>query len=162
MAKKRYPIEAVEPLAIRIRDLLTVEGQPFKPIICGSIRRKCKEVADIDIVVPPLIESHIEKIELEYPNVEHINSGTSKCSIIVEGTQVDIYVAEPDEYGAMVMFLTGSWKFNVYTRSKANKMGLKLNQYGLYRGDAKVAGSTEQGCFKALEIDWWRPERRSW
>ena len=45
-------------------------------------------------------------------------------------------------------------------RKRAIDLGLKLNEYGLYRGTRQVAGTTEESILDALGVDWVAPEAR--
>lgn len=78
-----------------------------------------------------------------------------------KGVQVNLFDVKPEEYGAAVLMATGSGEFNVMMRGKAKKLGLRLNQYGLWLGDRRVCDcSTEDMIFAALGMTYVRPEDR--
>ena len=61
----------------------------------------------------------------------------------------------------MALFLTGSQKFNIIVRGEAKRQGYKLNQYGLWQGDERIAGKSEEQIFDALGLKYVRPIDRS-
>jgi DNA polymerase (family 10) len=80
-------------------------------------------------------------------------SGDTKASIVVEGEiQVDLRVVEPDSYGAALQYFTGSKAHNIRIREMAKKKGLKVNEYGIFRGEKKVGGREEEDVYKAVGI----------
>ncbi|MGW8177766.1 MAG: hypothetical protein ACWGQW_03115 [bacterium] len=164
MSKKRVPIELVMPVVLSVTKALEVKGQAFQPIVCGSIRRGCKRVADIDIVVPPPLIVYVDRVlALTKKGYETgvIRGGSRQTHLKVGDFQVDLYEAQPDEVGAMVMFLTGSPVFNIKCRARAKGLGLLLNQYGVFREGKKIAGDNEAEMFKALKMDYLVPAKRS-
>ena len=89
--------------------------------------------------------------------------------------KMDFYLCHPDEFGAMMMFLTGPKEFNIFCRTLARRMGYRLSQYGLFRlaedinkdgeieglGEDKMFCSANQhGIFKVLKLDYLTPEQR--
>src|SRR5207244_11060111 len=76
------------------------------------------------------------------------------------GRQVDLRAVEPDAYGAALLYFTGSKAHNVELRQLAQEKGLKLNEYGLYRGERRVAAATEAEIYRALGLDWIPTELR--
>ncbi|MCX5673001.1 MAG: PHP domain-containing protein, partial [Planctomycetota bacterium] len=73
---------------------------------------------------------------------------------------VDFRFIEPESCGAAMMYFTGSKAHNITLRKRARKDGLKLSEYGLFRGEKRVAGATEKEVFKALGLPWIPPELR--
>jgi len=74
--------------------------------------------------------------------------------------QVDLRVLSEPEYGAALQYFTGSKDHNVALRALAQKQGLKLSEYGLFRGEKRVAGRTEQEVYAALGLPYIEPELR--
>ncbi len=87
---------------------------------------------------------------------------TRSVSSCTTGLQVDVRTLSPDSYGAGLQYFTGSKNHSVALRQRALKMGLTLNEYGLYRlKDNKcVASKTEEDIYGALKLDWIPPELR--
>jgi DNA polymerase (family 10) len=87
--------------------------------------------------------------------------GETKASIRLRGgPQVDLRVVPPEAYGAALMYFTGSKQHNIDLRRIAQGMDLKLSEYGLFRGEERVAGATEAEVYAALGLDWIPPELR--
>jgi DNA polymerase (family X) len=131
----------------------------------GSLRRGRETVGDLDLLVTgPNAEAALEKVAT-YPRVyEVLARGVNKTSVKLgrEGLQVDVRALPRESYGAALQYFTGSKEHNVGIRARAVKMGLTLNEYGLFRlesGD-RVAGETEQEVYAALGLDWIAPEMR--
>ncbi|WP_456459660.1 DNA polymerase/3'-5' exonuclease PolX [Desulfurobacterium sp.] len=129
--------------------------------VAGSTRRMKETVGDIDILATG---KNLEIIEafVSLPNVKEILwKGTKKATIIVEeGEQVDLRVTEPDCFGAALQYFTGSRAHNIHLRTICVKNGLKLNEYGLFRGEERIAGKTEEEIYSALGMDTPPPEIR--
>ncbi len=100
-----------------------------------------------------------------HPKVhEVLGKGPNKASIKfgLEGLQVDLRALPTESYGAALQYFTGSKEHGVALRSRAQKMGLTLNEYGLARVDngERVASATEEEIYAALGLDWIPPELR--
>ena len=96
---------------------------------------------------------------------EVIVSGPTKTSIRREirrdsSLQVDLRVVRPDAWGAALQYFTGSQAHNVAVRQIAIKHGLKLSEYGLFRGDELIAAATEEDVYQALGMQWMPPPMR--
>jgi len=122
-------------------------------------------VGDLDILVtgPDAIPS-LERF-VAWPKVnEVLVRGENKASATVghEGLQVDVRALPVESFGAAMQYFTGSKDHNVAIRTRAVRMGLKLSEYGLFRADdnARVAGETEEGIYRALGLPWIPPELR--
>jgi DNA polymerase (family 10) len=131
----------------------------------GSLRRGRETVGDLDLLVTgPSAKAALDKF-VAYPRVEEVlGRGENKASAKVgrEGLQVDVRALPPESFGAAMQYFTGSKDHNVAIRLRAVKMGLKLSEYGLFRvsDDARVAGETEEGIYRALGLAWIPPELR--
>lgn len=128
----------------------------------GSLRRGRETVGDLDILStdPGAIARF-----LAHPSVHDVIArGETKASARfgAEGLQVDVRVIPQESFGAALQYFTGSKEHNVALRQRALKMGLTLNEYGLFtlEGQRRVAGETEQGVYEALGLDWIPPELR--
>lgn len=126
-------------------------------VLAGSARRqKQEDLHDVDLV-------YLGEEIPEIPFSEgYIQKGKSKVAVTVEGEQVDIYKCTEEHYGAMLFFLTGPGFFNVRMRRKAKKLGMKLNQYGLFKEDGSlVASKTEEEMFESLGYKYIEPYKRA-
>jgi DNA polymerase (family 10) len=150
--------EAAERLSNYIREVKGVE----KVIAAGSLRRGRETVADLDLLVTG---HHLEKVAdhlLKHPEVADVLArGDDKVSFrLSAGMQVDVRMLPPESYGAALMYFTGSKEHNVALRARAQRSGLKLSEYALFKGDRAVAGSTEEEVYGALGLPWIPPELR--
>jgi len=131
----------------------------------GSLRRGRETIGDLDIVVTgPNAEAALERVA-SHPKVQEVlGRGANKTSVKFgrEGLQVDVRALDDKSFGAAMQYFTGSKEHNVAIRQRAVKMGLKLNEYGLFRAEdeLRVAGETEEGVYQALGLDWIPPELR--
>ena len=87
--------------------------------------------------------------------------GETKSSVILRsGIQVDLQILPKSDYGAAMHYFTGSKDHNVALRGMAKSRGLKINEYGVFRGDERIAGRTEEEVYAALDLPWFPPEMR--
>jgi len=88
-------------------------------------------------------------------------AGDTRASVILAcGLQVDLRVVPPESFGAALHYFTGSKAHNIAVRRLAQARGLKLNEYGVFRGEKRVAGDTEASVFAAVGLPWIPPELR--
>jgi len=131
----------------------------------GSLRRGKETIGDVDLLVTgPNAAAALERVAT-HPRVnEVLGRGANKTSVKVgrEGLQIDVRALEHESFGAAMQYFTGSKEHNVALRQRALRMGLTLNEYGLFRleDNSKVAGETEEGVYQALGLDWIPPELR--
>lgn len=130
--------------------------------IAGSYRRGRDTVGDLDLLVcaPPRVD--VFKALKRYPELRELTaSGTTKASgILTSGLSVDVRVVPAKSFGAALQYFTGSKDHGIQLRRRAQARGLKLSEYGLYRGEKRLAGETEQGVYQALGLPWIAPELR--
>ncbi len=128
----------------------------------GSVRRFRETVHDIDIIVE---SEHGAQVIDAFTSLEGVTqvlgSGSTKGSVIFDDRfQVDLRVVSPACYGAALQYFTGSQAHNVRLRERAKKDGLKINEYGVFRGERKIAGASEEKVYEALGLPWISPELR--
>lgn len=128
----------------------------------GSLRRHKETVRDIDILVASSTPKKVMDVFTQIPEVADILAkGPTKSAVRTKtGKQIDCRVTEEGAYGAALLYFTGSKDFNIKLRKIAIQKGLKLNEYGLFKGDKLVAGKTEEEIFKRLGISYIEPELR--
>jgi DNA polymerase (family 10) len=131
----------------------------------GSLRRAKETVGDLDLLVTgPGAAEALEKFVVHPRAQEVLGKGPNKASIKfgLEGLQVDLRALATESYGAALLYFTGSKEHNIVLRSRAQKMGLTLNEYALARLDdeSAVASATEEDIYKVLGLDWIPPELR--
>jgi DNA polymerase (family 10) len=150
------------PLAKRIVERLREKTGSKKIEWAGSLRRMRENIGDIDILATGPNREEIIHSFTHLPDVKEVlASGETKASVIVEGgVQIDLRVVEEDSYGAALQYFTGSKGHNIHLRGIAKAKGIKINEYGVYRGEKKMGGKEEQDVYKALGMNWIEPELR--
>ncbi len=130
--------------------------------LAGSVRRYRETIGDIDVLVASSRARAVVDAFTALPCVEEVlAAGTTKASVRVSGAlQVDLRVVKPESWGAALMYFTGSKAHNIRLRGIAQDVGLKLNEYGLFDGDRRIAGRTEEEVFKKLGLEFVVPELR--
>jgi DNA polymerase (family X) len=135
-----------------------------KIIPAGSLRRMKETVRDIDILVTSADPAKVISSFLKLPNAKDVIAhGDTKAAILTdEGVQMDLRVVEPESFGAALVYFTGSQAHNIKIRHIARKMGLKVNEYGVFseKTGKSIAGKTEADVYKALKLRYIEPELR--
>src|SRR3989338_6200284 len=128
----------------------------------GSLRRMKETVRDIDILISSKAPEKIMDTFTTLADVKDvIAKGPTKSSVRTkDNIQVDVRVVEDTSYGAALMYFTGSKEHNIKLRQLAIKKGLKLNEYGIFKGKKRIAGKTEEEMYKALGFSYIEPELR--
>lgn len=131
----------------------------------GSLRRGAETIGDIDILATGRKPADIVAHFLKFPRVRQVlSAGDTKASTMVESgpglRQVDLRVLSSAEYGAGLQYFTGSKEHNIALRSLAQRKGLKLSEYGLFRGERRIAARTEEKVYAALGLPYIEPELR--
>lgn len=130
--------------------------------IAGSIRRRKEIVGDIDILVSSKEAEPLMDLFTRHPLVEAITAkGSTKSSVVLKtGMNADLRVVSDDEFPFALHYFTGSKEHNVAMRARAKKRGLKLSEYGLFKGTTPTKCNTEADIFKALDLAYIEPEMR--
>ena len=159
---ERMSLGVALPVAERVIEELKKAAKVKRISTAGSLRRLKETIGDIDILCDSTDGQGIIKKFAELPSVEQVlASGETKASIIVEGgTQVDLRVVEPDSYGAALQYFTGNKDHNVKLREIAKKQGLKINEYGVFKGKKRIGGKNEEDIYRAVGIPMMEPELR--
>jgi DNA polymerase (family 10) len=160
----RRPRNEVEPLAAELRDAVSGLPNVADADVAGSFRRGRDTVGDLDIVAATPRPSAVIKSFAALPVVERVLvRGDTKCSVeVYDGFQVDCRAVALDEFGAALQYFTGSQAHNVQLRGRALRMGMTLNECGVFQLDsgARVAGTSEEDVYEALGLSWIAPEQR--
>jgi len=130
--------------------------------VAGSYRRQQETVGDLDILACASRGTAVTRRFLAYPDVARVLSqGPTRSSVVLKnGLQVDLRVIKPDSLGSALVYFTGSKAHNVALRRIAQKEGMKINEYGVYRGERRIAGETEQSVYATLGLPPIPPELR--
>ena len=159
---ERLSISVAERVASEIIAYMKENAEIREISPAGSLRRWRETIGDVDILVTGKDGVQIVKVFTMYPNTKRIlAAGATKGSIMVEGgVQVDLRIVPPRSYGAALQYFTGSKAHNVSCRSIARTKGMKLSEYGLFKGEKMVAAKTEQEIYKMLGLAYIPPELR--
>jgi DNA polymerase (family 10) len=131
-------------------------------VIAGSFRRMRETVGDLDILVTAQPSSKVMERFVGYEEVgEVLSHGDTRGSVVLKsGLQVDIRVVAPESFGAALHYFTGSKPHNIALRKLALAKGLKVNEYGVFRGNKRVAGETEESVYASVGLPYIPPELR--
>lgn len=131
-------------------------------VAAGSLRRGRDTVGDIDLLVAAADSSDAMRRFVRHAEVQRvIAEGATKASVLLKsGIQADLRVVPPKSYGAALVYFTGSKAHNIALRRLAQAKGLKINEYGVYRGARRIAGDTEESVYAALGLRLMPPAER--
>jgi DNA polymerase (family 10) len=134
--------------------------------VAGSYRRGKETVGDLDLLVVARQADEVMDRLAEFPRLkEQLLRGGTKMSVRLDnGLQVDLRVVPAESFGAALQYFTGSKEHNVVVRSRAKQLGLKINEWGVFRiedgRETYVAGATEQEVYATLDLPLFPPELR--
>jgi DNA polymerase (family X) len=128
----------------------------------GSLRRRRETVGDLDVLATAADSSAAMDALAAHPLVEKVLArGDTKQRVrLRSGLELDLRVVPEDSYGAALQYFTGSKPHNIVMRRRAQERGLKINEYGVFRGEKAVAGRTEEELYQAVDLPWIPPELR--
>ncbi len=158
----RVPLGDVLPTVRDIEARLAALPGVERATIAGSIRRRRETVGDADILVIARRAGPVMERVAALPEVVRVLAkGDTKISVrLASGLQLDVRVVPRASFGAALHYFTGSKAHNVALRQIAIKKGLKLNEYGVFRGETSIAGATEEDVYAALDLPFIPPELR--
>ena len=149
--KGKFHVTRSGPEVIRLAHDVKRSIQPYarRVEIAGSVRRDGKIVpTDVDLVVIPKDKQKIAGVLRGKGRI--VSGGEHKLNARIEGVDVNVSYASPEDYGAQLLRATGSYRHNIGLSALAKRRGLLLSQYGLFRGDRRIAGRTEREIYKKL------------
>jgi DNA polymerase (family 10) len=161
----RFLLPFARRMADELIEYLSTTPGVEKVTAAGSLRRGRETVGDLDLLVTGPDPSPALDRFVQFPRVhEVLGRGGNKASAKVglEGIQVDVRALPVESFGAALQYFTGSKDHNVALRQRALRMGLTLNEYGLFRVETneRVASETEEEVYAALDLAWIPPELR--
>jgi DNA polymerase (family 10) len=133
-----------------------------RAMVAGSFRRRKETVGDLDVLVTSTDpEAAMDRLAANPLVVKVQARGDTKQTVrLRSGLQLDLRVVPEESFGAAAQYFTGSKEHNIVIRRRAQERGLKLNEYGLFRGDELVASRTEEDVYAAVDLPWIPPELR--
>jgi DNA polymerase (family 10) len=168
----RFLIHTAEAAALGLAEHIKKGGKAVDSVTpAGSLRRGKETVGDLDLLVTLAdgftSQKHVDALAehiLKFPDIDQkLAHGENKVSFtLTNGLQVDVRLLEKENFGAALLYFTGSKEHNVALRGRANDMGLTLNEYALatLKGEKPVAGRTEEEIYAKLKLDYIPPELR--
>ncbi len=130
--------------------------------VAGSVRRRKESVGDLDLLVTCRRAGAVMDRLADYEAVTKVLArGKTNMSVrLRNGMQLDLTVTPDASYGAMLQAYTGSKEHTAQLRRRAAERGLRVNDYGVFRGKERVAGRTEEEVYEAIGLPWIPPELR--
>ena len=161
-SQKRMLISVALPLAEnfieRIRGIEPIE----RAEIAGSLRRRRETIGDLDVLIQSKDAALALKEITRLPIVKQVlGIGDTKATVIIEGgIQVDVRAVPVESFGAALQYFTGSKQHNIHLRTLAQKAGLKVNEYGVFRGERRLGGKEESDVYRLMNMPIMPPELR--
>jgi DNA polymerase (family 10) len=160
--KGRLIIGEVYPLVKQIEKRLQHIAGVKNAVAAGSIRRMKETIGDIDYLVAANDPKRVIDFFVKMPEVQEIlGMGQAKAFVkLASGIDADLLVVPEESWGAALQYFTGSKEHSVQLRKIAISKGLRLNEWGIFKGDKRIAGATEEEVYKILGLQWIPPEMR--
>lgn len=158
----RFKLPFVEAEAKSIADWLGGDPSCGRVVAAGSYRRRRDTIGDLDMLVTTRRGATVGDRLTAYENTAKVLAhGPTRTTVVLRsGLQVDLRVVEEECYGAALLYFTGSKAHNIALRNLANDDGWKLNEYGLFAGERRICGKTEEEVYEKLGLDFIPPEMR--
>ncbi|OQX73498.1 MAG: DNA polymerase III [Campylobacteraceae bacterium 4484_4] len=158
----RHLFAEAEPIADELVSYLKKAPGLKSVDVAGSFRRKKETVGDLDVLCiakkPAEVIDYFTKFERI---AEVVSAGTTRATVVLKNAlQIDLRAVKEESYGAALHYFTGSKTHVIAVRKIAIDMGLKINEYGVYRGEKKIAGRDEAGVYKTVKLPFIPPELR--
>lgn len=146
-----------EELLGRIRKLWLVG----RAELAGSLRRGRETIGDVDLLVTSKDSPKALREISRLPEVTRILAvGPTRATLMLDTVQVDVRAVAPESFGAALQYFTGSKKHNTHVRAIARQHGLKVNEYGVFRGAKRLAGAEEADVYRLVGMPLIAPELR--
>jgi len=160
--EKRVKLSVADSIAASMTDYLSQANGVRECVAAGSYRRRKETVGDLDILATCTRHSDVMDKFVHYDGVARVMSqGSTRSTVILStGLQVDLRVVPQESYGAALLYFTGSKPHNIVLRKMALSRGLKINEYGVFKGEKRVAGRTEEEIYAKLGLPYIEPELR--
>lgn len=159
---RRWPLARVDTAVEAVLAHLRAGAGVREAVVAGSYRRRRETVGDIDVLVAFSHGSDPCRRLCGFDRVKQVLAqGRTRASVVLrDGLQVDLRVVRPESFGAALVYFTGSRPHNIALRRIARARGLKINEYGVYRGSRRIAGATEASVYATIGLPWIPPELR--
>jgi DNA polymerase (family 10) len=160
--QQRFRLDVAEDFAEPLLEHLKRSKGVKQALIAGSYRRRKETVGDLDIVVAAGKGSDVMDRLIAYDEVAKVVAhGNTRSTVVLRaGLQVDLRVVPPESYGAALHYFTGSKAHNIAVRKLGVARGLKINEYGVFKGTQRIAGASEESVFEQVSLPFIAPELR--
>ena len=161
-AERRLRLIDAEHVAGPLMEFVAAIDGVKQATIAGSYRRRKETVGDLDILVTAKRGRDVTDRFVTYGEVDSVVSqGATRSTVILQsGFSVDLRVVPAVSYGAAMHYFTGSKAHNIACRKRALARGWKLNEYGLFEDDTRIAGETEEELYEKLGLPYIAPVLR--
>jgi DNA polymerase (family 10) len=158
----RRIIGEVYPLVKQIEKNLSQVAGVKNVVAAGSVRRMKETIGDIDYIAAASDPEPVMEFFTRMPEVQEvIGRGPAKAFVrLASGIDADLLVVPEESWGSALQYFTGSKEHSVELRKIAIAKGLRLNEWGVFKGDRRIAGATEEEVYQALGLQWVPPEMR--
>ena len=160
--EERIKLPAAEERADSLVEYLKSLKGVKKIVVAGSFRRRKETVGDLDILATCRNGSKIMDHFTDYDDVKKvISQGKTRSTVVLRsGLHVDLRVVPHISYGAALHYFTGSKAHNIAIRKLGVQKGLKINEYGVFKGKKRIAGKSEKEVFEQVGLPYIEPELR--
>jgi DNA polymerase (family X) len=158
----RMSLKVAEETALPLVNYLKgIEGVE-RAEVAGSYRRRKETVGDLDVLaISGAGEDTIRRFTEYEDVVDVVSQGETRSTVIFRsGLQVDLRVVDRESYGAALFYFTGSRDHNLAVRKLAMDQGLKVNEYGIFQDEERIAGETEREIYALFDLPFIPPELR--
>lgn len=159
---KRTNLFDAEKIADRLANHLAKVAKRSEIAVAGSYRRRKETVGDLDVLVANTTPQEVMDHFATFDEIETVVAkGPTRATVLLRsGMQVDLRVVGAESFGAALVYFTGSKAHNIELRKRGIKRGLKINEYGVFKGDKSIAGRTEKDVYAAVGLPVIPPELR--
>jgi len=161
---RRFLWAQAAPYAQALRAELAVVAGVEQVTVAGSFRRRRETVGDLDVLAtaaPAQAAAVIDRFTHGGEVAEVLSAGDTRASVVLRnGLQVDLRVVAAQSYGAALHYFTGSKAHSIALRRLAQAKGLKINEYGVFRGATRIAGADEASVYASVGLPYIEPELR--
>jgi DNA polymerase (family X) len=164
----RFLLREIIPEVSRIEEKFKKIKGVVSVSVAGSTRRRKETVGDVDflVAIKDVTDKYlVEKIMNTFVTMDEVvkvvGKGETKSSVRTKnGLNMDLRLVKESSFGAALQYFTGSKEHNIALRRIAMKQGYKLNEYGLFKGERRIKGESEEEIYEKLGMEWIPPELR--
>jgi len=163
--QERISIYEASSIADAVIDYLKKMPKVKRISAAGSLRRMKETIGDIDILASGKEGAEIIRYFVKHPNALRVLAeGDTKGSIVIKTEanerQVDLRIVVDSEFGSALQYFTGSKAHNIKLRGMAKDKGLKISEYGVFKGRKNLASKEEADVYRVLGLPLIPPEMR--